>query len=96
MTLAKEKRPLISYSTVLAGWENEIYINRTPQQAPSELPVLSIQEVRRHSLAICAVYTQHCQCPAGCVESQAGRHGAARCPLWDVVILGLRSTNRKK
>ena len=24
--LAKEKRPFISYSTVLAGWENEIYI----------------------------------------------------------------------
>lgn len=52
--LAKERRPLTSYSTVLAGWENEIYINGAPQQAPSELPVPSIQEVRRHSLASCA------------------------------------------
>ena len=57
MTLAKKKRPLISCSTVLAGWENEIHINGTPQQAPSELPVLNIQEIRRHSLAICAMYT---------------------------------------
>lgn len=94
--LAKEKRPLISYSTVLAGWENEIYINGIPQQAPSELLVLSIQEVRRHSLAMCAVYTQRCWCAAGCVESQAGGHSAARCPLRYVVVLGVLSTNRKK
>lgn len=84
----REEAPyLIQYSPG-PGWENEIYINGIPQQAHDELPCLehsgSKEAFPGH---VCCVHTALLVRSRLCVESRAGGHSAARCPLRYVVVL---------